>query len=210
MKDTILNDGRTIEATLINVVCQTMPSVAAASGLCSQVDQSAALEALWASHGLLIVADSLAGRTELGLSKVRAWLEAQGVQVGVSLAREFRLKALAEASRQASLIEAQEREQALAEAPQAWVESLSNVRKPEPADLGVVEPMGTTVIAGVEVTHPADVRPCEGCGIWLQGGKLGDFCGWCNSAFTGYRCQCCGTWDEDGKDLAPGETCCDE
>ena len=191
MKDTILNDGRTIEATLINVVCQTMPSVAAASGLCSQVDQSAALEALWASHGLLIVADSLAGRTELGLSKVRAWLEAQGVQVGVSLAREFRLKALAEA-------------------PQAWVESLSNVRKPEPADLGVVEPMGTTVIAGVEVTHPADVRPCEGCGIWLQGGKLGDFCGWCNSAFTGYRCQCCGTWDEDGKDLAPGETCCDE
>lgn len=92
-----LATGCTIKETIASVLCQTMPTTAAASGLCSQVDFSPVVARLHAAYA----DEKLSRRTpnDLGLTNLCDWLAAKGETVGRAVVKLWRDELIAEALR---------------------------------------------------------------------------------------------------------------
>ena len=80
---TILAGGRTVKTTLSDIICRTMPTAAVASGFCSQVDQTATVNAITD----LLEFDSAA---RCGLPALRQLLEDRGLPASLTIARGVR------------------------------------------------------------------------------------------------------------------------
>lgn len=94
-----LATGRTARETIAAVLCQTMPTAAAASGLVSPVDLTAAVDALWETHAEAKLTARTSG--DLGLTALGDWLAGRGEVVGREVLRLFRERLIREGLRRA-------------------------------------------------------------------------------------------------------------